>query len=224
MSQMSRGELWRALNTSTEFVSAKPYREYTTAELQREFDRLRVGESPLLGGAEASSIPLKNEPEEIAGLHSINAEATPIREDENGLVWYVDEVRKSAIPKPRARRVIKYNDPGFQTLRIENSRGDYHETIEMPGTRTRPSEAKITLPSYQVGIYKDPAMPFKIHIYNEKRGFDYFEVIDYFGGREALVPSTVKRDYVSTTLVWDIQSTVDTIMSEYRERVLPKEL
>ena len=36
----------------------------------------------------------------------------PLRIDENGLVWYQEEVRKPAYPKPRGRRVLRYNDPG----------------------------------------------------------------------------------------------------------------
>src|SRR5690606_38416308 len=113
--------------------------------------------------------PQTSTPDTVAGLRTnTHGPDDPIRVDENGLIWYQDEVRKAAFPKPRGRRVLKYNDPGVKTVTVRN--GEYLETFEMPGEGVgRPSEARITLPSYQVGIYKDPKLPFKIVTYDGQR-------------------------------------------------------
>lgn len=76
-------------------------------------------------------------------------------------------------------------------------------------------QAKITLPSYQVGIYKDPRFPFKIHEYNDVRGFDFFEVNDFYGGSD-LVPAAIKRMYVESSLCYDIRTVVRAIEDEAR--------
>jgi hypothetical protein len=75
---------------------------------------------------------------------------------------------------------------------------------------------KITLPSYQVGIYKDPRFPFKIHTYNGREGFNLFEVEHYYGGSE-LVPATCKRVYIENDLCYDVRSVIQSIQNEYRQ-------
>lgn len=144
------------------------------------------------------------------------SELTPIRTDENGLVWYQEEVRKPAFPKPRGRRVLKYMESGVRVETVQA--GEYVETFEVADGKAarRESEVKITLPSYQVGIYKDKRFPFKIHIYNEIRGFDLDDVQNYYGGAE-LVPTEVKRMYVENVLCYDIRTTVRAIQTEYRQ-------
>lgn len=166
--------------------------------------------------------PVPAKPEEYAGVTADTTTADGVIEvDAYGNEWYQREVTKPASPRPRGRRVLRYNDPGVKTEQIKV--GDYVETFEVAGdgTQTRPSEITVTLPSFQTGIYKQPNMPFKIHTYNGKRGFDLFEVQAYFGGAD-LVPDTVKRTYVSNDLCYDIQSTVRTIENLYREHVLGK--
>lgn len=144
-----------------------------------------------------------------------------IRVDEHGNQWYQNEVTKPSYPKPRGRRVLRYTNPG---VKLEQVRvGEFIETFEIaddasPGTT---AEIKITLPSFQTGIYKAPNMPFKIHTYNGTRGFDMDDVDQYYGGRD-LVPDTIKRTYVSNDMCYDMQSTIRTIENEYRERVLRK--
>ena len=162
---------------------------------------------------------MSSKPAEYAGLtQNTHSEDEPIRRDpETGFLWYRDEIPKPAYPKPRARRVLKYEDSGARSVTVTN--GNYQETFEIPGERKKVSEAKITLPSYQVGLYKDPSLPFRIHVYNGMKGFDLFEVEAFYGGPE-LVPSTVKRVYVDSALCYDIRSTIQAINSEYRERVL----
>jgi hypothetical protein len=77
-------------------------------------------------------------------------------------------------------------------------------------------EARITMPSYQVGIYIDPRFKhFKIHTYQGNNGFDLHDVHDFFGGAE-LVPEDIKRIYVENDLCYDIRSVVRSISSEFR--------
>jgi hypothetical protein len=160
------------------------------------------------------------DPNELAGqrMNSKDLEE-PIRTDPDGKVWLQEEVRKPAYPKPRGRRVLKYMDPGVEQRTVRA--GDYQETFEISGdpANARPAEVKITLPSYQVGIYRDPRFPFKVVCYNSEEGFDLDEVRTYYGGRE-LVPPSVKLKYVSNVLCYDIISVVRAIEEEYRTRVL----
>jgi hypothetical protein len=155
------------------------------------------------------------DPEELPGQR---LNTTPldevIRIDDKGRKWHQEEVRKPAYPKPRGRRVLKYMDTGVRTETVQQ--GQYVETFEVAGNETsRPAEVKITLPSYQVGIYTDPRFPFKIHCYDGREGFDFVEVQAYFGG-SALVPDTCKRIYIENELCYDIRSVVRSIQAEHR--------
>ena len=156
------------------------------------------------------------DPNEMPGQRlNTKPEDEPIRIDEQGRLWYQEEVRKPAYPKPRGRRVLKYMDTGVKTETVQN--GEYVETFEVAGIgEARPAEVKITLPSYQVGIYKDPRFPFKIHCYGDREGFDFFEINDYYGGAE-LVPDAVKRVYIENELCYDIRSVIRAIENEYRQ-------
>lgn len=165
------------------------------------------------------AVPVRaKDPNEMAGQRQ-SEDMAPIRTDDEGRVWFQEEVRKPAYPKPRGRRVLRYSDPGVveQTVQV----GKYTETFEVPGDPrlAREAEVKITLPSYQVGIYKDPRFPFKVITYNENEGFDLADVQDYYGGSE-LVPAEVKRKYVENVLCYDIRTVVRAIETEYRTRVL----
>lgn len=159
----------------------------------------------------AQPVATQRAPDTDAGIRQ-NAPAT--RVDENGLTWYQDEIRKPAYPKPRARRVLRYSNPGSVTQTVVN--GNMTETFEVAGTGHTAGEIKITLPSYQVGIYSDPRFPFKIHIYNEIRGFDLFEVQEFYGGAE-LVPEEIKRMYVENVLCYDIRTVIRAIETEARQ-------
>lgn len=246
MSQASKAELWKELkDAGVEFPLH--YREYNTAQLQAAVDKLRgvstgdpqsEEQPPVEFSPEnfraamqdfadtpqqaAPTIPVTSEKSEHAGMQfTAQAEDEPIRIDpETGFIWYRDEVRKAAFPKPRGRKVVKYNDPGVKT--VTQSNGQYTESFELPGDNNRPSEARITLPSYQVGLYRQSAdHPFRTYVYNEAEGYHLFDVENYYGGAER-VPASVKRIYVSTELCYDIRSVHQAIESEYRERVLGK--
>ena len=142
-----------------------------------------------------------------------------LRVDEHGNKWFQEEVKKPDYPRRRARRVLRYMDPGVKKESIKV--GDYFEEFEVAGDPSSavPKEIRVTLPAYQVGIYQPPNMPFKVHTYQGMRGFDLFDVQKYYGGSD-LVPSSIKRCYVSSDLCYDITTTIRAIEDEYRERVL----
>lgn len=155
------------------------------------------------------------DPNEMAGQRQNSQDPdTPIRVDELGREWYQEEILKPAYPKPRGRRVLTYMETGTKQQQIR--KGDFIETFEVAGDDSpRVAEVKITLPSYQVGVFKDPRFPFKVHTYNGNEGFDLDDVQNFYGGAE-LVPASVKRKYVENVLCYDIRSTVRAIEDEYR--------
>lgn len=227
MSQSERSAYYQALKTAGVPLS-KPYRQYSVDELKEAYDRLAAADAapPLnittpapkpRGGSRRPSAPVaRRDPNELPGQRlNTKEEFEPIRTDpETGFIWYQEEVRKPAAPKPRGRRVLKYDDPGVKKVQVVN--GEYTEEIEVGGDRTVPSEAKITMPSYQVGIYVDPRFPrFKVHTYNGVSGFNLFDVQNYYGGAE-LVPAECKRIYISNDLCYDIRSVVRAINTEFR--------
>ena len=155
------------------------------------------------------------DPNEMAGQR-LNTKAANevIRVDEHGRSWIQEEVRKPGYAKPRGRRVLTYMETGTEQQTIQN--GDYQETFEVAGRGpAQTAQVKITLPSYQVGKYRDKRFPFTVITYNDNEGFDLMEVREYWGGPE-LVPATVKHKYVANTLCYDIRSVVMTINAEFR--------
>lgn len=227
MSQSDKSAYYNAVKDAAPELIKKHYRDYTTEELRAAYELLReAGEAPDIvlepasppSRPQAPAAPVRHrDPNELAGQRlNTHDELTPLRTDpETGFIWYQEEVRKPAAPKPRGRRVLKYDDPGVKKVQVVN--GDYTEEIEMAGDRTVPSEAKITLPSYQVGIYVDPRFPrFKVHTYNGATGFNLFDVQNYYGGAE-LVPAECKRIYVSNDLCYDVRSVVRAITTEFRQ-------
>lgn len=162
-----------------------------------------------------ATVPMRAaDPNEMAGQRLNQQELSePIRTDEQGRVWFQEEVLKPAYPKPRGRRVLQYVDTGTKTVRAKA--GDFVETFEVAGDQQRISEVRVTLPSYQVGLYADPRFPFRVWTYNGKNGFDYFEVQEFYGGAE-LVPAEIKRTYVENVLCYDIRTTVRAIEQEAR--------
>lgn len=160
------------------------------------------------------------DPREHAGVTSnTHVDDDVIEVDEYGNKWFQREVAKPAFPKPRGRRVLRAMEAGVvqETVQV----GEYTETFEVQGdpSTARATEIKITLPSYQTGIYKSPNFPFKIHTYNGQRAFDLEDVQAFYGAAD-LVPDTIKKVYVSNDLCYDITTTVRAINEEYRESVL----
>ena len=159
----------------------------------------------------------ERDPNEMAGQRlNTKDELEPIRTDpETGFIWFQEEVLKPGFAKPRGRRVLRTQDSAAKKVTVQS--GEYTETFEVAGDGPRQAtEVKITLPSYQTGIYLDPRYPFKIHTYNGVKGFDFFEVGNYYGGID-LVPPGIKRMYVENVLCWDIRTTILAINQEYRQ-------
>lgn len=237
MTAAYKAELYGLLKMAT--TPEKHYRDYSVAELTTLLNELGVDIEASLAAAKPPKQeekvdvgamfaaldepapapkpqPRAADPNEMPGQRlNTKAEDEPIRVDEQGRLWFQEEVRKPAYPKPRGRRVLKYLDTGVRTETVQN--GEYVETFEVAGQgEARPAEVKITLPSYQVGIYKDPRFPFKIHTYDGRSGFDLFEVQKYYGGSE-LVPPSIKRVYIENDLCYEIRSTIQTIQAEHRQ-------
>ena len=222
MSQSDKSTLYQALKAEgVEF--SKQFREYKTEELAAAWAELRttrphLPEDPSDGPAPAESngikLPVREaDPTVMAGELTV-PEGEPIRQDEQGRIWYQEEVLKAGYAKPRGRRVLRHDNPGFRTETKQI--GDYTESYEVAGEARAAGEIKITLPSYQVGIFKDPRFPFKVHTYNGQQGFDLNEVRSFYGGAE-LVPAEIKRKYVENVLCYDIPTTIRAIQTEHRQ-------
>ncbi len=228
MSQGDKSSLYAALKEAG-WEPTKHYRDYSTEELVEIATNL-TGQEPVFNEEKPvkttepiESPPTSDKPiNERPGERVFSDMSIPVRTDPDGKVWYAEEVRKPATPKPRARRKLTYIDPGTKTQGTQV--GQFTESFEVAGDQQRTEEVKITLPTYQVGIYKDPNHPFKIHVYNGKRGYDLFEVRNYFGGDFDLVPSWIKRIYIGNTLCYDIRSTIQEIERQARELALKGQL
>ena len=245
MSQTDKGRYYQALKAAG-VPFEKHYREYTTEGLREAWLKLNDGvdlepapppppritqdepqPDPSFFGFDppaperTQNIEVRHaDPDEMAGQRqNSQPEDEPIRIDpETGRAWFQEEILKPAYPKPRGRRVLTYLETGTKQQRVQA--GQYVETFEVAGDGPpRTAEVKITLPSYQVGVYKDPRFPFKVHTYNGLEGFDLYEVRDYYGGGE-LVPAECKLVYVENVLCYDIRSVIRTIETEYRQLIL----
>ncbi len=194
------------------FGIAEPEPEPRTHAPHTEASRQVVEESK----RQAAAAPVRErDPNEVAGARLNTKELDePIRTDEHGRVWFQEEVLKPAFPKPRGRRVLDYVDTG--TVQKTVGQGQFTESFEVPGTQQVASQIKITLPSYQVGLYKDPRFPFRVHTYNGNQGFNLFEVQSYYGGAE-LVPADIKKMYVENVLCYDVRTTIRSIQAEFRQ-------
>lgn len=248
MSQEERKALWDEL-VNAGVKPTRHYRTYSVRELKEAVTRLREyqaeaarraepafefptetpGSVPYAGEGEryqvdtSESPALIREPDTQAGIRQNQSELEAIRFDpDTGITWYQDEVRKPGYAAPRGRRILRYIDPGSKRVEIKDGNGAVVESFEMPGEEHREMEAKITLPSFQTGIYKSPRYPFRVHTYDGREGFDYFEVCKFYGGPDR-VPAAIKKVYVSTALCFDIMTTVREMEAELRERTLGKE-
>jgi hypothetical protein len=217
MSSKHKAELYN-LYKETGRPREKQFRDYTVKELTDLLVEAGVDiDASLAPDIEDEPLPELRlpDPAELPGQR-LNTQATDeiIRVDENGRRWIQEEVRKPAYPKPRGRRVLKYLETGTEVKSVQN--GEYVETFEVAGVGAgRPAEVKITLPSYQVGIYKDPRFPFKVHCYDGREGFDMSDVETFYGGPE-LVPEKVKRIYIENVLCYDVRTVVRAIADEHR--------
>ena len=220
MSQSEKAQFYAALKEAG-YTFDRHYREYNTEELKRTLLK-EVGHLPAPPVKEPKQESRRPEPEATEARYESRLAyqedgETPLRSDEFGRIWYREEVRKPPTARPRARRKITYIDPGTTQQTVVDGR--YIETVEVAGNESRTSEVKITMPSYQVGVYKDPRFPFKVHVYNDTRGFDLLDIQSYYGGAD-LVPGDIKRVYIENDLCYDIRSTIRSIQNEYRSNQL----
>lgn len=213
MSQGDKSALYKAL-TQAGWKPEKHYREYSTADLESIANQM-LGEA-------ARTKPTNPEPkgpirqeQPRSAAQVVSDMRTPIRTDPDGKVWYADEVRKLASPGPRKRRKLSYVDHGTKVETVQI--GQFMESFEVAGDVVRTEEVKITLPTYQVGLYRDPRLPFLIHVYNNNRGYDLFEVIKYYGNSPDLVPQEIQKTYVGNDLCYDIKTTNRAIENEARQ-------
>lgn len=219
MSQGDKSALYQAL-TRAGWKPEKHYREYSTADLEGiANDLLAESQRPQPQRPPEPKGSIQQEPsgrwEQPAAPPLLSNMQEPIRTDPDGKVWYADEVRKLATPGPRKRRKLSYVDSGTKVETVQI--GQFMESFEVAGDQTHTQEVKITLPTYQVGLYRDPRLPFLIHIYNNNRGFDLFEVQKYYGGSADLVPSEILKTYVGNDLCYDIRTTIRAIEAEARQ-------
>ena len=223
MSQGTKSLYYNALKDAGHTFT-KHYREYSTSELATLLEEHNIPlpadneevKQALIDNSARTLEPVKNKAptsSDMGVMTGIVDDLEVLRIDEQGREWYQEEVRKPAYPKPRGRRLLRYNDTGTTTVTVED--GQFTETFELPGEGTKVSEARITLPSFQVGIYKDPRLPFKTYVYNNMEGFEWAAVNDYYGGAD-MVPPTVKTMYVSNMLCYDIRSVINAIRDEAR--------
>jgi hypothetical protein len=243
MGQSERAGYYQALKKAGVQFD-KHYRDYSTEELKAAFDKLQAGQPSPPPPPEPSPPPVPNaddqrwggpvepelppqptaplaerDPNEFAGAR-LNTQLPdePIRVDEEGRIWYQEEVLKKGYAAPRGRRVLRTNDAATRKETVQA--GQFTETFEVAGEGPlQATEIKITLPSYQEGIYKDPRYPFKIHTYNGVQGFDFEEVARYYGGVD-LVPEEIRRVYVENVLCYDMRTTIRTIQQEFRQQQL----
>ena len=240
MSAALKGFYWKQLKElGIEFE--RPYRNYTLAELRDSYSALvEEGLAPAID-EDAARASYQKEPERPesqptapeppatptvpVSAHNVHEHAAeraysagydeePVRIDpETRFIWFREEVRKPAAPRPRARRKLTYVDSGTKTMEVSDGR--YVETVEVSGQQRNTGEVRITMPSYQVGVYLDPKFKdFKIHVYNDVRGFDLFDVQKFYGGAD-LVPAGIKRIYVGNDLCYDMLTVIRTIEEEY---------
>ena len=136
MSQGTKSQLYQELK-SAGVTFDRHYREYSTDELQASVDLLR--QQP---GYVAPVIQPKPEYAAQRAYQRDDGEK-PIRTDENGFIWFREEVKKPAFPKSRARRKLTYLEPGVTSQTVVN--GKYVETFEVAGDEHRTGEVRITI-------------------------------------------------------------------------------
>lgn len=159
-------------------------------------------------------IPVKDKPEDRAGLSYSVPDGQPLRIDLQGRIWFRDEILKPAVPKPRMTRKKRYMETGVKKEETFLPDGRLDEIYEVAGETRKELTVTTTLPSWQVGKYKDPRFPFAIHVYNGIRGFDHLEIVIYFGGLN-LVPKSIRTIYVGNQLCYDITSARETIQDQF---------
>lgn len=209
MASTNRSELWQALK-AVNFPFKKKYQEHTTEELQALYDYVVAQQALQTGvkgaGKDHDELPTQRRADEM----------TPIRTDERGRVWYQEEIQKSNLAKSRGYRIFREVGTGVKTVTLPADDEGFTETIEVPDGTRKPLEIKVGIPTWQVGIYKDPQLPFRVVEYRSKRGFLRQDVENYFGGADVL-PEGIETDYVGNLIAYPIREVIVAIQREYNQ-------
>lgn len=206
MAATSRSELWQALK-AINYPFPKKYAEYTADELEAIHEGL-------LRQAEAKTgITGRAKDQDEVPTQRRSDDLEPIRTDATGRIWFQEEIQKSSLAKPRGYRVFREVGSGVKLETIDDGQG-YTETIEVADGSRKPLEVKVGIPTWQVGIYKDPQFPFRVVEYRSARGFFRQDVEEFFGGADVL-PENVSTTYVGNLLCYPIRDVVVAINREY---------
>lgn len=208
MAATTRSELWQTLK-SIGYPFSKPYKDYTADELEAIHNELLARASATTGvvgrGKDQDEVPTQRRTDDLQ----------PIRTDAAGRVWFQEEIVKSSLAKPRGYRVFREVGTGVKLETIDDGNG-YTETIEVPDGSRKPLEVKVGIPTWQVGIYKDPQFPFRVVEYRSARGFYRSDVEEFFGGADVL-PENVKTSYVGNLMCYPIREVVVAINREFNQ-------
>jgi hypothetical protein len=208
MAATERSELWQALK-EINYPFKKKYAEYTAEELRAIHDSL-LRQAEAKTGVRGSvqdktELPTQRRADELA----------PIRTDTRGRVWFQEEIQKSSLAKPRGYRIFREIGTGVKDVTIDSGDG-YTETIEVADGSRKPLEVRVGIPTWQVGIYKDPQFPFRVVEYRSARGFMRHDVEEFFGGPDVL-PEGITAIHVGNLLCYPIREVIVAIQREYNQ-------
>lgn len=217
MAAKDKSELYRELKEAG-YEFKKHYREYTIKELEDiSATELSAGyglddlERDLLEGNRAQ------DPNELPTQRR-GHEDEIIRVDEAGNEWYQEEIIKEGSAKPRGYRIHRELTADVEEVKITDTDQfgtTYTETIEVAGSKQRPMEARVGIPTWQVGIYRSPQFRFaRIVKYRDRVGFLREDIDTYFGG-EDVIPEGVKRIHVGNLICYDMKSVTTAIQREH---------
>jgi hypothetical protein len=208
MAATDRSELWQALK-AINYPFKKKYAEYTAEELREihgSLLRQAAKKTGVAGGRkDENELPTQRRADELAA----------IRTDERGRVWFQEEIQKSSLAKPRGYRIYREIGTGVKEVTIDSGDG-YTETIEVADGSRKPLEVRVGIPTWQVGIYKDPQFPFRVVEYRSARGFMRHDVEEFFGGPDVL-PEGITAIHVGNLLCYPIREVIVAIQREYNQ-------
>lgn len=210
MANADRAHLYNELKEAG-YKFSKHFREYSVNELQDIKAQIAAQQAARTGVA-VKDRDVTELPSQRRGQ-----EEEPIRTDLDGKVWYQEEIIKAGTARPRGYRIYREIGTDVKQVTVEDGDG-YTETIEVAGDRQKPVEVKVGIPTWQVGIYKDPRLPFKIMVYRNARGYVREDVELFFGGPD-VVPENVAKTYVGNMIGYDIRSTNTAIQREHNQLV-----
>lgn len=209
MASTTRSELWQSLK-AVNYPFKKPYKDYTADELEAIHNSLLAQAGAKTGVAgrakDADELPTQRRSDDMEA----------IRTDAAGRVWYQEEIQKSSLAKPRGYRVFREVGTGVKRMTLPADDEGFTETIEVQDGSRKPLEVKVGIPTWQVGIYKDPQFPFRIVEYRSARGFYRQDVEEFFGGADVL-PENVSTIYVGNLLCYPIREVVVAINREFNQ-------